>query len=124
MSGVLLDTCIIIDVLRGRPNALTWLKLQTGSLYLCTTSICEIRAGERGMREKAQFDRLLQHFIMVSIDAEVAEQAGALLKRYARSHGVGLGDAQIAAAAMAATTHLATLNLKHFPMFPHLTAPY
>ena len=41
-----------------------------------------------------------------------------------RSHGVGLPDALIAATAERAELHLASCNLKHFPMFPNLKRPY
>ncbi|MGL4437879.1 MAG: PIN domain-containing protein [Bosea sp. (in: a-proteobacteria)] len=124
MSGILIDTCIIIDVLRGHATALAWLKRQPEELSVCATSISEVRAGERGISEKMRFDRLLEQFVLVTIDADVTERAGVLLRQFAKSHGVGLGDAQIAAAAMAKNMPLATHNLRHFPMFPHLTAPY
>lgn len=124
MSGILVDTCIIIDVLRGNAGALSWLKHQPGDIFLCATSISEVRAGERGAAERLQFDRLLRHFTTIVIDAPAAERAGTLLRQFAKSHGVALGDAQIAAAALERDIPLATRNLKHFPMFPHLTAPY
>jgi len=46
----------------------------------------------------------------------MGRQAGAYLARYARSHGVEIADALIAAAATTAGLHLWTLNRKHYPM--------
>jgi len=124
VNALLIDSCIIIDVLRHNGAALQWLKSQSGTLKLAATTITEVRAGEKGAREREVFDALLLHFSVVAIDLDIAETAGALIRQYGRSHGVGLGDAQIAATAICGKTALATRNLKHFPMFPHLSAPY
>jgi predicted nucleic acid-binding protein len=52
----------------------------------------------------------------VVLDAAIGRRAGAYLARYARSHGVELADALIAAAATTAGLRLWTLNRKHYPM--------
>jgi predicted nucleic acid-binding protein len=55
----------------------------------------------------------------------VAERAGMLANRYLRSHpGVDPVDYVIAATAQHLGAELWTRNLKHFPMFPGLSAPY
>nr|WP_051425979.1 PIN domain-containing protein [Jiangella gansuensis] len=55
----------------------------------------------------------------------IARQAGALMRRYRRSHsGIGLGDYVIAATAGVRGVPLATLNVRHFPMFDDLAAPF
>ena len=52
----------------------------------------------------------------VVIDTETGRRAGGYLSRYAKSHGVEIADALVAAAA--STTGLAvwTLNRQHYPM--------
>lgn len=52
----------------------------------------------------------------VALDARIGRLAGAYLARYARSHGLELADALVAAAASASGLVLWTLNRKHFPM--------
>jgi predicted nucleic acid-binding protein len=52
----------------------------------------------------------------VLIDATIGRRAGSYLARYARSHGVELADALVAAAAATSGLHLWTLNRKHYPM--------
>jgi predicted nucleic acid-binding protein len=52
----------------------------------------------------------------VVLDAAVGRRAGAYLSRYARSHGVEIADALIAAAATTAGLSLWTLNRTHYPM--------
>ncbi len=47
------------------------------------------------------------------------------MRRYRRSHGgIGLGDYLIAATADVNGLELATLNTRHFPMFPGLEPPF
>ena len=50
------------------------------------------------------------------LDARVGRQAGEYLARYAKTHGVEIADALIAAAASVAGLRLWTLNRRHYPM--------
>jgi hypothetical protein len=52
----------------------------------------------------------------VVIDAATGRRAGSYLSCYARSHGIEIADALIAAAASTAGLSLWTLNRKHYPM--------
>ncbi len=55
----------------------------------------------------------------------VAHTAGELMRQFRRSHsGIGLGDYLVAATAQTLGLELATLNVKHFPMFPALEQPF
>ena len=47
------------------------------------------------------------------------------MQEYRRSHsGIGLGDYLIAATALSEGLELATLNTRHYPMFPELARPF
>jgi predicted nucleic acid-binding protein len=52
----------------------------------------------------------------VIIDAETGRRTGGYLLRHARSHGVEIADALVAAAASTTGLYLWTLNRKHYPM--------
>jgi predicted nucleic acid-binding protein len=55
----------------------------------------------------------------------VAWRATTLRLEYRRSHtGIGIGDYLIAATALTEGLELATLNIRHYPMFPGLTRPF
>jgi predicted nucleic acid-binding protein len=46
------------------------------------------------------------------------------MREYRRSHaGIGLGDYLIAATVLTEGLELATLNVRHYPMFPGLARP-
>jgi predicted nucleic acid-binding protein len=61
---------------------------------------------------------------VIAVDLPVAVQAAEFLRDYKPSHGMDVVDAAIAATAQVCGIELATLNLKHFPMFPSLSRSY
>jgi len=63
-------------------------------------------------------------FRIVPVSPELARQGGLFKNEYAKSHGVGLADAIIAASAKAEHAELKTLNTKHYPMFKNFRPPY
>ena len=116
--GILLDSDVIIDVLRGRPNVVTELRTieADGTPVYCTAvSWAELFAGMRP-GEEAVTEAFFHARGEVVIDAVTGRRAGAYLARYARSHGLQIADALIAAAASTAGLRLWTLNRRHYPM--------
>jgi predicted nucleic acid-binding protein len=68
---------------------------------------------------------LLATLIWHPVDPDVAEEAGALGRRWIRSHHLIDGaDLAIAATAILTGSRLLTRNVRHFPMFADLRAPY
>lgn len=59
----------------------------------------------------------------VAIEGSTGDIAGEQLARFARSHGVQMGDALIAAAAIELPDELATFNAKHFPGVVKIVKP-
>ena len=118
VAGILLDSDVIIDVLRGRPRVVSDLHaIETSGtpLYCTAIAIAEIFAGIRP-GEEAVTEAFFHARGEVVIDAVTGRRAGAYLARYARSHGVEIADALVAAAASTAGLRLWTLNRKHYPM--------
>lgn len=123
MSAIL-DTCILIDVLRGNANATMFVTGLPHRPSVSAVTQAELTAGVRSKSEDAMLQSMLADFEFVPIDIEIAEQAGLLKRQYGPSHGVDIVDAMVASSAIRAALPLATLNLKHFPMFPGLERPY
>jgi predicted nucleic acid-binding protein len=64
-------------------------------------------------------------FAWHGVDANVAELAGALGRQWLKSHsGIDSPDLAIAATPLSLGAELVTMNVRHFPMFPGLRAPY
>lgn len=87
-------------------------------------TVTEILAGVRNKREQQLFENLFNAWEILPVTHEIAELGGKLLNQYMRSHGTDLVDGILAATAQIHQLELVTCNLKHFPMFPQLTAPY
>lgn len=130
MKRVLLDTSVIIDHLKGHEPATNYLVgLEEGALLGIVSSIThtELLAGERmTAAEQAQIEMVLRLVETIDVTPKIAYQAGLLLARFRRSHGLAPFDAIIAATAMALGVPLSTRNVKDFRFIPDLTAtsPY
>jgi len=62
---------------------------------------------------------------LTEVSEQVAWRAATLMREYRRSHTrIGLGDYLIAATALTEGLELATLNVRHYPMFPGLARPF
>jgi predicted nucleic acid-binding protein len=61
---------------------------------------------------------------VVPVSAEIAKAGGLYRRDFGNSHGVGLADAILAAAAEAENAELKTLNTKHYPMLKGLRPAY
>jgi len=124
---ILLDSDVIIAHLRGHPAARGWLegvRVAGEVLALSAVSGTEILGGMHS-DERHQVRRLLDSFRCLPVSREVGWRAGALRRRYRRSHSeIGTVYYLIAATAELDDCELATLNVKHYPMFSHLRAPF
>lgn len=116
---VLLDSDILIEVCRGNDAEVLreWAHLsESRDVILCSpVSVAELWHGARTQEETA-LSTLFGALVCVPIDAKTGRQAGEFLRQYHKSHGVELGDALIAAAAILQRAALWTRNRKHFPM--------
>lgn len=118
MGVVVLDTTVLIDILRGRP-VLDRLRLLRSRADLAATTAVNVEEVVRGLRpvEQHSAGRLLDGLLVVPVDRPAGERAGAWRREYAGS-GTTLSQADclIAAAALSAGGRLATGNPRHFPM--------
>ena len=116
---VLIDSDILIEVSRGRDMDLVskWIDLSNSeaAILYSPVSTAELWAGARS-NEHGVLNNLFRALTCVPIDSEVGRQAGAYLNRYRKTHGIEIGDALIAAGAVANSAKLWTRNRKHYPM--------
>jgi predicted nucleic acid-binding protein len=83
-----------------------------------------LTVGARNRREEERIAQLEDIVQFLPITLEIARRAGEFTKHYRPSHGIDDADALIAATAEHHKLPLATLNVKHFPMFPKLKRAY
>lgn len=121
---VLVDTDVMVDFLRGHPQAVAFVKREMNRIIFSSIVVAELYAGVRGTDELAALDAFTSLFRVVPVSVTIARTAGLHKKGYAKSHGTGLADAIIAATAEAEDAELCTLNTRHYPMFKSLKPPY
>lgn len=123
---MLVDSDVLIAHLRGLGAARDWLigARTNGPLVISVVSVAELVGGMRSV-ERRDVWRLLSSFRAEPATEIIARRAGEMMRRYRRSHtGIGLGDYLIAATADVKGLQLATLNVRHFPMFTDLRPPF
>ena len=121
---LLIDTDVIIDYLRDRPEAVSYLENLTDFLLISAVTVAELYAGVRDGAERTALDSFIQAFEIVAVDEEIALKGGLYRRDYSKSHNTGLADALIAATAETRNVELVTLNKKHFPMLSNVIVPY
>lgn len=122
--SIVLDTTVLVDHLRGSSLAGEYIATLGAPPTCSEVTRVEILRGVRSAERRA-VERLFALVTWVPVDEAVARRAGELGRRWRRSHsGIGVPDLAIAATAEALEAQLATRNVKHFPMFEGLAAPY
>ena len=119
MAAVLLDTTVLIDLLRGRPDARSRLLAlrDAGDVpWTCAVAVEEIVRGLRP-REQAPARALFAGLRPVLLGAAEGWQAGEWRRDYARrGRTLTQADCLFAAAALSLGGRLATGNPRDFPM--------
>lgn len=125
MPLTIVDSSILIDVSRGNDSAITFLDnaSESGVLWSVTPVRSELWAGARP-NEETIIAAILGRLRWQDVTVSIADRAGRYANQYRRSHRIGFIDLAIAATAAELDGVVATLNVRHFPMFPGLQPPY
>jgi hypothetical protein len=122
--SVVFDTSILIDVLRGDTAALGYVRRVTDVPTCSEVTRIEVSRGLRS-GERTSAEELFRTLHWVPVDEPIARRAGELGRRWDRRRpGISLADLVVAATAEQVDGELATANVRHFPMFEDLHAPY
>lgn len=124
MSRYLLDTCVIIDYLRDREEAVELIRRTAVQPGVSVVTVAELYAGVRDTSEERRIASLLARLDVCEVDAETGRLGGLYCRQYRRSHGVEIPDALIAATAEREGLRLVTRNARHFPMLGNVLVPY
>lgn len=118
MAAVLLDTTVLIDLLRGRPGAVSRLRALRAAGDTPTTSAINVEETARGLMpsEHQAAQLLFAGLRVVPLGRAEGWQAGEWRREHAaRGQTLSQADCLIAAAAGSIGGRLATGNPKHFP---------
>lgn len=114
MVIALVDTSIVIDILRSHPPAIDWLQAQTEEIGITRFVWHEVIEGCGDKQKQRAAIRVLDKFRLIPITNEDVEwSTAALLQHYLKSKA-DASDCLIAATAYRLQKPLYTRNLKHF----------
>ena len=123
-GGILLDTNILIDYIRGNDKSVKFLESFQDVLCISSMTVAELFAGARSGREQCSLDQFVEAFSVLPVNKDISKKGGAYRRKYGKSHNVDLIDTLIAATAFINEMTLITLNKKHFPMLRKVSVPY
>lgn len=122
--SVVFDTSVLIDILRDDSAALEYVRGVQEVPACSEVTRVEVVRGLRSA-ERTSAERLFQTIRWIPVDEPVSRRAGELGRRWDRHRPrISLSDLVIAATAEQLEAQLATSNVRHFPMFEALRAPY
>ena len=113
MVNFLLDTSIVVDVLRQYDPAQEWLSQQSSPGISSVIWIEVLQGVKNGQAQRLALE-FLRDFERVDLTIEDMDWAIEQLIRYQLSHNIGGLDCLIAAASHRMQIPLYTMNLKHF----------
>jgi predicted nucleic acid-binding protein len=109
----LLDTSVIVDLIRRYPPAVLWIATQDNSGVTAVVWM-EIIDGTRDKIALQRAQKVLERFERVEVTAADFDWAIAQQLRFRLSHNIGPNDCLIAAVSHRLALPLYTGNLKHF----------
>jgi len=119
--SALVDTDVLIDVLRGVDPAKAWLEeMAEEEFFIPGYAAMELVAGCRNKHELNKCLRFLDAFEMAWASAPESNVAFDYLVSYRLSDGLGIPDCLIAALAKSKSFTLYTFNARHFRVIPGL----
>ena len=118
----LCDTCILIDYLKGVIDIQQkLLKDRKQGLGMSSVTYMELMVGALNKREAGIIKKAFSDFEIVEISEAISTRARNLVENYAKSHGLLIPDALIAASALELQIPLYTANIRDFRFIPDLS---
>lgn len=118
---IVLDTDVMIDLLREYPPAVTWLEsIGEEEVVLPGFVVMELIQGCRNKGEQESVKRELSSYCVEWPSPDMFDEALSVFVRYYLSHGIGILDTIIGQMAVALTLPLYTFNTKHYEVIPGL----
>ena len=118
MKGVLLDSDVVIEVLRRRDPVILdqWSELAgfDGIIACSPITVAEVWSGARDSEEKVTA-ALFGALTCLAIDAEIGRLAGKEMRRFAKVHQLDIANVLIGATAIMHGLLLWPRNKKHYP---------
>ena len=117
---LLLDTDVMVDLLREYPPALEWVTARGEPITLPGYVVMELIQGCKNKGEQERLERTLSVYAIAWLSPPVCDEALSIFARYHLSHSIGIFDALIGQLAVSLNAALYTFNQKHYAAIPNL----
>lgn len=114
MAQIVLDTNILIEILKNNTQTLQAVEGLNGKLCISAITVMELYFGARDNVEMAKLKKFIELFDLIEIDTAISHNAILLIEKYAKSHHLDIPDALIASSAVVNGIPLMTYNRKDF----------
>ena len=112
---ILCDTSVIIEALKKNPTAIQAIeKIGLERIAVSVVTVMELYYGALNKAELKKIKRHLSSIRIFQIEEEISIMASDLIERYAKSHGLQIPDALIAATSINRDLQLYTGNTNDF----------
>ena len=117
----LLDTCILVDFLRGNKSIYDILVGNKDvNLSISTITMMELVLGAFNKKEVLYIQKAFSNINIVYINEEISKLGQKLLINYNKSHNLLIDDALIAATSLVTKLELMTYNKADFQYIPNI----
>ncbi len=114
MEKIVLDTNILIEILKGNQEIVQKLESSSFSYAISSISAMELYYGAINKAELFKLQKFISLFEVLELDRETSKIAAELIFEYSKSHNLDIPDSLIAATAIDKSLKLYTLNIKDF----------
>lgn len=114
MPSFLIDTDVLIDISRGNSDAADFVDALAGDIFIGRISAMELIIGARNKRDQKVIEQFINVYSIKELSDAIGQESHQRLKQYAKSNGLTLADALIAATAIVNDLVLVSRNAKHF----------
>jgi len=114
VEKIVLDTNILIEILKGNQDVVQKLEESNFSYAISSISVMELYYGALNKAELFKLQKFTSLFEILELNKTLSKIATELIFEYSKSHNLDIPDSLIAATAIDYNLKLFTLNVKDF----------
>jgi len=117
----LIDTCIFIDYLRGKPSVYDiFVRNKDIKLSMSAITMMELLIGAFNKKEVFYIQKSFKDIKRIHVNEKISNLAEEYIATYSKSHNLQINDALIAATAVENEMPLVTYNISDFQYIPNI----
>ena len=113
MEIILLDTNVLIEVLKGKQSTVQMVE-SFSHTAISSITVMELYYGALNKAELKQLEKFVALFRVVHLDEQISIKSEHLIKTFSKSHNLDIPDSLIASTALVNGYKLFTYNIKDF----------